>query len=318
MASTTQKDQELERYAEQLTASGDYRVLRRFEAFTELAAPDPLVRKFRGVFLDVETTGVDPLVDTIIELAMVPFEYSADGRIFAVGQAFTGLNDPGRELSAVITQLTGITDEMLQGQALDPEEVAAFLQGTHLIIAHNAAFDRVFFERFFPHLHENRWACSLREVPWDAYGVEGHKLEYIAYRAGVFFEGHRAEVDCQVALHALALTWPGQSQPALADLRENALITQVQLWAVNSPFDSKDALKARGYRWNPELRAWHTTLPEEQLDGEKDWLASNVYARELRRGPVTLRAARLDSTNRYRGNVQPDFDVVLGNAKLLN
>lgn len=318
MASTMQKDGELARYAEQLTASGNYRVLRRFEAFTEFAAPDPTARKFCGIFLDVETTGVDPQIDTIIELAMVPFEYSADGRIFSVGEAFTGLNDPGRALPAVITQLTGITDEMLQGQALDPAEVAAFLQGTHLIIAHNAAFDRVFFERFFPRLQDYRWACSLREVPWSAYGVEGHKLEYIAYRAGVFFDGHRAEVDCQVALHALALTWPGQQQPALADLRENALITSIQLWAVNSPFDSKDALKARGYRWSSELRSWHTTLSEEQLDEEKDWLARNVYAKELRRGPVTLRAARLDSTNRYRSDIQPDFDVILGPDKLLN
>lgn len=318
MASTTQKDQELEHLAEQLVASGDYRVLRRFDGFTEFAAPDPAVRKFHGIFLDVETTGIDPLVDTIIELAMVPFEYSADGRIFSVGDAFTGLNNPGRALPAVITQLTGITDEMLQGQALDPTQVEAFLHGTHLVIAHNAAFDRAFFERFFPRLHDYRWACSFTEVPWSTYGVEGHKLEYIAYRAGVFYDGHRAEVDCQVALHALSLTWPEQSQPALADLRENALITSIQLWAVNSPFDSKDLLRARGYRWNPELRAWHTTLPEEQLDEEKDWLASNVYKKELRRGPVTLRAARLDSTNRYRSDIQPDFDVILGSGKFLN
>jgi DNA polymerase-3 subunit epsilon len=311
MPLATPENDELNRYAQLLAASGDYRILKRFEAFSDFAADDPSVRKFRGVFLDVETTGVDPAADTIIELAMVPFEYSADGRIFAVGQAFQGLNDPGRPLPAEITLLTGITDEMVRGHRLDPAEVAEFLNGTQLVIAHNAAFDRVFFENFFPALQDLRWACSLREVPWSEYGVEGHKLEYIAYRAGVFFEGHRAEVDCHVALPALALTWPGRARPALADLRENALAASIQLWAVNSPFESKDLLKARGYRWNGELRSWHVTLPETGLATEKEWLAGNVYQQLLKRGPVTLRAALLDGTNRYRADIQPDRDIIL-------
>jgi DNA polymerase-3 subunit epsilon len=311
MPLATPEKKDLGQYAKLLEASDDYRVLRRFEPVTRYAEDDPDVRKFQGVFLDVETTGIDPAADVIIELAMVPFEYSADGRIFSVGQAFTGLNDPGRPLPAEITQLTGITDEMVRGQKLDQAEVARFLEETNLVIAHNAAFDRAFFEQSFPGLQGLRWACSLREVPWAEYGVEGHKLEYIAYRAGVFFDGHRAETDCQVALHALALVWPGRSRTALADLRENALAQSIQLWAVNSPFDSKDLLKARGYRWNGELRAWHVTLPEAELAAEQDWLARNVYQQLLKRGPVTLRAARLDSSNRYRREIRPDTDIIL-------
>lgn len=301
----------LEQYAQLLEKSDDFRVLRRLEPVEEYAAADPAVRKARGVILDVETTGMDPAQDKVIELALVPFEFSPDGRVFRVGKAFSGLNDPGRPLPPEITELTGISDEMLQGEKLDPAEVAAFLEGTNLIIAHNAAFDRPFFERTFPELREHHWACSLREVPWAEYGVEGGRLEYIAYRAGVFYDAHRAEVDCQVVLHALARTWPGRDRPALADLRDSALQESVQLWAANSPFESKDALKARGYRWNPELRAWHCTIPENELVAEQEWLAANVYREQLRKGPVRLPTARLDGRNRYRGGSSPDSEVEL-------
>ncbi len=71
--------QDLEAMAKILDASGRYRVLRRLQSRTTIAEPDNSEKRL-GLFVDIETTGLDPSQDEIIELAMVPFTYSLDGR----------------------------------------------------------------------------------------------------------------------------------------------------------------------------------------------------------------------------------------------
>lgn len=289
----------LEAYAATLEASGEYRVLRRFSCPGSYCDDDE-AELLRGVFLDVETTGVDSRSDQIIELAMVPFEYSPDGRVFNVEKGFVGLQDPGRPLSSFITGLTGLTDEQLRGERLDPDEVRSYLDGVSLAVAHNADFDRPFFEKTFPDLEPLAWACSQREVPWGQLGVQGRKLEYIAYRCGVFFEGHRAEVDCQVGIHVLATDWLGDGRTALSSLLESSKRVDARVWALGSPFETKDLLKGRGYRWDGGRRVWYRDLPEPQLEPERRWLAEKIYADDLRRrGRIKLQVSYVTARERF-------------------
>jgi DNA polymerase-3 subunit epsilon len=64
------------------------------------------------LFVGVETTGSHSHRDQIIELAMVPFVYSLDGRIFEIGELFESLLQPTTAMPAAIITLKGITDEM--------------------------------------------------------------------------------------------------------------------------------------------------------------------------------------------------------------
>lgn len=87
------KNLDLEKMAEALEASGGYRVLRLLEpSDTEPAPSDIATRK--ALFVDVETTGLNPEEDEIIELAMVPFTYSLDGHIYETHLPFHGLRQP--------------------------------------------------------------------------------------------------------------------------------------------------------------------------------------------------------------------------------
>jgi DNA polymerase III subunit epsilon len=84
----------LEGMARALTASGLYRVIRRFRPRRRYAEEDGAPKK-HALFIDLETTGLDHGADAIIEFCGVPFEYGpADGRIYGVGEPVVYLEDP--------------------------------------------------------------------------------------------------------------------------------------------------------------------------------------------------------------------------------
>jgi DNA polymerase-3 subunit epsilon len=209
--------EELEAMAAALEATGQYRVLRKLSPRSQLE-PAAGAPTRTGLFVDVETTGLDPLRHEIIELAMVPFTYGLDGRIFEIGDPFHELRQPSDPIPPEITAITGITDEMVAGKAIDPAQVAAFAAPAALVIAHNASFDRRFLERFCETFTTKPWACSMTQVPWAEEGHEGVKLAYLASGAGFFYDKHRAIHDCLAAIELLSRPLPKSGALAFACL----------------------------------------------------------------------------------------------------
>ena len=97
-------------------------------------------------------------------------------------------------------------------------------------------------------------------------------------------------------MRILASTENGSGRTAMALLRESALLNTVLLWAENSPFESKDVLRERRYRWNPAARVWWTEIPEEEHVAELEWLAANVYQRRVQ--------DLVDALQRQRGSLE--------------
>lgn len=293
--------QDLEALARTLDASDDYRVVRRYQRPEHYGLPSEDTTLRTGIYLDTETTGFDEHTCKIIELAMVKFDFSPDGRIFRVQDEYDEFNDPGAPIPPEIVSLTGITDEMVAGQRIDPADVTRFLDGTALLIAHNAGFDRRFTEAHLDGFAQMPWACSQTQVDWRAAGYESSKLEYLAYRAGFFYTGHRAISDCLAGLHLLATPLPDGERP-FAELLRNARRTQVRIYAMGSPFETKDTLRNRGYRWNPgdngKPKAWFVDVDEDQLDDEMAFLREDIFHRA-----VKLPTERITATNRFSSRV---------------
>ena len=106
------------------------------------------------VFFDTETSGLEPLEHQIIELAAVSVVRTENGalRIEDKMDDFVRLPE-GEQLRPEITELTHITDAMLQEEGKSPAEVATrfhkLIEGTGtkhrvLLAAHNAQFDLLF------------------------------------------------------------------------------------------------------------------------------------------------------------------------------
>jgi DNA polymerase-3 subunit epsilon len=288
---------ELQAMVTALEASGDYRVLRKLKPRTMILPADGSPTR-SGLFVDVETTGLDAARDEIIELAMVPFTYGLDGRIFEIQPAFHRFREPSIPIPPEITALTGITADMVGGKTIDPAEVTAFATGSALVIAHNAGFDRRFLERLNDTFSVLPWACSMTQVDWAGQGYEGTKLAYLSMAAGFFYDHHRAPNDCVAAIELLAAPLPTSGVPAMAGLLEKARRSSWRVWAENSPFDLKDLLKARGYRWNADgnamPRAWYVEVDDDKLEAELAFLKGEIYQRE-----INLLVQRLTAYNRF-------------------
>jgi len=293
---TDQNEQEL---IDKLTSTGNYKVIKRFTPVEHYNEANDDVEIKIGIYLDTETTGMDHDECKVIELAMVPFEFDSYGNIYRILPEYNAFQDPGEPIPELITKITGITDEMVKGQSIDLQQVAKCLSKAVIVIAHNARFDRPFCEGLLEDFKDISWACSIADVNWNAEGFEGVKLEFLAYKYGFFFEGHRATVDCQAGVELLSQTLPKSDIPVLKQLLDNARRTDVRLWADKAPFDMKDKLKKRGYRWSPgdagKRKAWYKDLPEDKLEEEMLYLNEHIYPRAV----GVLPTDRLNAKIRY-------------------
>jgi DNA polymerase III subunit epsilon len=286
-----------EQCALELESHPDYRVLRRLpqrEVFDTDLAGSSLVR---GIVLDTETTGLSSETDRVIELGMLLFDFDpVTGRIHKVLRSLDQLEDPGMPIPPASTQVHHITDDMVKGQRIDDAEVEQMLQGVSVVIAHNAAFDRPFVEQRWPLFEQVQWACSLRDIDWSAEGFGSAKLEYLMYTQGMFYDAHRADTDCHALLEVLSRVLPNSQKTALLAMLETLNQPQVRVYALNSPFETKDSLKLRGYRWDGEMRCWHKTLSGgNALNDELSWLKKRVYGDRA----ATIETEKLGGTVRH-------------------
>lgn len=287
--------------ADTLSKSEDYRVLRRLVA-RPLYAPTIEQDVRTAVLLDTETTGLDCHRDEIIELGMVKFDYRPDGSIVGVRDTFSAFNEPSLPISAEVTALTGITAEMVAGHRIDEASVNAFVEDAAITIAHNSGFDRKFAERYWPVFEHKAWGCSATEIEWRKHGFAGAQLGYLLNGAGFFHQAHRAVDDCHALLEVLAHELPTTGAPALALLLETARRPTVRVWAERSPFELKESLKKRGYRWNDgsdgRPKSWYLDVCETALDDEIAFLRTEIYL-----GDVEPRTQTLTAFTRFSGRV---------------
>jgi len=148
--------------------------------------------QLKYVVIDLETTGFHPVNDRIIEIGAVKIDESG------CGATYRQLVDPGMEIPAEITELTGIRQDMVCGQPMLGEALPAledFLDGA-VLIAHNASFDRGFLAG---HLAQDyHWLDTLELsrifLPWES----AYSLPHLAAEKNIdLAEAHHALADAQ-------------------------------------------------------------------------------------------------------------------------
>ncbi|HWI52193.1 MAG TPA: exonuclease domain-containing protein [Symbiobacteriaceae bacterium] len=157
-------------------------------------------------YVDVETTGLSPYYDEIIELALVLFAFDvATGEVLGVVDFYVGLREPGRPISEGAYRVHRISKEMVRGHQLDHQRASGLIDQAAFLVAHNASFDRGFLERLFPQVQAKTWFCSMNGINWARHGHQSKALQRLVAEHGIpVTHAHRSEADVMAALRLLS------------------------------------------------------------------------------------------------------------------
>ena len=133
----------------------------------------------------------------------------------------------------------------------------------------------------------------MSEIDWKAEGFEGAKLSLLLMQIGFFHDAHRGSADCHAAIELLARDLPS-GRSGLSALFEKARRTRWKIQAIGTPFEIKDELKARGYRWDADGRYWYTEVSSEEKEAEIEWVTQKAY-----RGHRQPTATKVTSKERF-------------------
>jgi len=267
----------VERMATIVDTHRNYRVLRRIEPMNRAGWLSLRGETLIGCAIDVETTGLDNRQDSIIELALQKFWADAAGNIIIAGRGHSWLEDPGSAITPEITALTGIRSADVRGRRIMDPIASSLIADADFVVAHNAGFDRPFVEKRLPDAAGRPWICSMKDVDWRGFGFEGRTLSHLLSQMGWFYDPHRASTDVTALLHLLdhRLSPFGT---ALRHAVDAGRTPSCLVEAVGAAFETKDVLKARGYRWNPAKKLWSKEIRLDAKPEEQAWAVRYIYA----------------------------------------
>ena len=263
--------------AARLEIDDDFRVLRAVpKPFSTMPLNGALPDGRCVVIIDLETSGLDPERDAIMELALMMIFVDDDGNVIGHFGPLSWLEDPGIPLEPDITMLTGLANHHLIGQSIPDDFVAGMLDRADLLVAHNAPFEVSWLERRFTTIAGKPWACSMRDIPWLHLGLDARAQTALLMQHGWFSPAHRAAADVWSLfwlLNESRTGWlRGPSQTHLQRLLTAANTDTIMVEARGAPFSAKDRLKSRGYRWYPgPPKFWMKEIDELALAKEQAW-----------------------------------------------
>lgn len=222
--------------------------------------------------IDIETTGLDPAKDKIIEIGYVQWDTECNVFVRAESILIQPLDENQEEISlpSEIVNLTGIQNRAMNGHGSPPDYALKRLKDaarySDYLVAHNAKFE----QSFLPHLTDlnKPWIDTKTDLPY-APGKGKGTLNDIAMSHGLFNPmPHRALPDAFVMMQLLE-KHPFSEVERYANAPNDTVI-------VTFPYDEtgkrQSDIKSFGFywdgkskRWNREVKSFHTNELVEQL-----------------------------------------------------
>ena len=180
--------------------------------------------------LDFETTGLSPNYgDRATEIAIALVR---DGQVV---DRFQSLMNAGRRIPAEVIQITGITNAMIASAppvAKVMRDAAKFFGNTP-VVAHNASFDRKFWDAELAHLSMATaivFACTMLLSRRLYPNASNHRLSTLVQLLGLPKSGraHRAMVDAEMTSHLWCRIQRDLSETYGVQLVNHELLTRVQ------------------------------------------------------------------------------------------
>lgn len=160
--------------------------------------------------LDVETTGLEPLKDKIIEIGILPFSFDEEGAL-VIEEGWNALVNPGVSIPASASAIHGIYDLEVSNSPdftyLAPH-ILSMTRGK-VLVAHNAMFDLGFLRQELKRGNGGTWngeivdTLALTRIALP--GQISHSLGRLAFALGIEAgKSHRALDDARTCMHLFA------------------------------------------------------------------------------------------------------------------
>ncbi len=171
-----------------------------YAGLAERAESTPFGFEDELAFVDIETTGLNPASDLIVEVAAVIT------RGPEIVERHSTLVDPGVPIPLETTTLTGIDDDAVRGAPDVREAVARLAEavGGRDVVGHNVSFEKTFLSAVAaPQVFPGEWVDSLQLARIALPRLRSHRLHDLAAAFGAGRPAHRAAADVE----ALARLW---------------------------------------------------------------------------------------------------------------
>ena len=236
--------------------------------------------------IDVETTGLNPTTDKIIEAAVILMQYNDSFDFTNLVSLYSSFNDPLSHIPEKITKITNITDDMVKSHKINWKKFHGILNKADIIIAHNVKFDKSFIRQQGKFKEDKKYACSLEMIDWRTkHGQSCRKLQHLGFEHSIIMENaHRAIDDVKLLIKLLKCKSKGdESKTYFQELMSKVGEKQYKVTAeFKYNYDKKELVKKNGFRWINMHKYWHKTVVESELETTTKFLKDNGMGCEWR------------------------------------
>ena len=212
--------------------------------------------------LDVETTGLDPETDAVIEVAAILYDTQHRAILQQVSTLLPVAANPAETVNGIsLDMVNASNNHAWDSQDSITDAIVEMMEDSAYIVAFNSDFDQSFIET----MGDTAWQV---ETPWaDAAAITyprmGHKrdLVNIALANGIpIVNAHRALDDCRILAELLSKV------PDLDEQLARAARSKATVKALVS-YNQRDLAKAAGFIWDAIVpRAWAKRMPLEDAE----------------------------------------------------
>jgi DNA polymerase-3 subunit epsilon len=210
----------------------------------------------RICIIDTETTGLNPADNELIEVAFAVFNFTETDFSLIECASFLLPCDSNEAFDC-----NGIAPELTQMSVMGlSKKMKESIDSCDCFIAHNAAFDKSFFNATFE-CKALPWVCTVADYELDC--GKSRKLTHVCADNGIFFTAgkHRAMIDVLMLAELVGKLGYERFVSAL----ERSKMPEYRLISL-APFSQKEEVKSAGFRWNPDSKQWTKNVKTKDVD----------------------------------------------------